>query len=96
MAGKTPKKSTKVAKKPAATKSKAGPASNLIDRRIRELGDWRGATLQRVRAIIHAGDPEIVEEWKWETLFERIARTRRNDLLPLMPTCDRAQMAHSV
>ncbi|HEU4339069.1 MAG TPA: DUF1801 domain-containing protein [Planctomycetota bacterium] len=67
MAGKTPKKSTKVARKPAATKSKAGPASNLIDRKIRELGDWRGATLQRVRAIIRAADPEIVEEWKWET-----------------------------
>lgn len=42
-------------------------ASALIDRRIRELGDWRGATLGRVREIIRAADPEIVEEWKWGT-----------------------------
>ncbi len=40
-------------------------ASALIDERIKELGDWRGKTLARVRAIIHQADPEIVEEWKW-------------------------------
>jgi hypothetical protein len=40
-------------------------ASKIIDARIRELGDWRGKRLARVRAIIHAADPEIVEEWKW-------------------------------
>jgi hypothetical protein len=40
-------------------------ASALIDRKIKELGDWRGKTLARVRAIIHAADPLIVEEWKW-------------------------------
>src|SRR6516165_6775699 len=40
-------------------------ASGIIDARIRELGDWRGKMLARVRAIIHAADPEIVEEWKW-------------------------------
>jgi hypothetical protein len=40
-------------------------ASGLIDERIRELGDWRGKTLSRVRAIIKEADPEIVEEWKW-------------------------------
>ena len=40
-------------------------ASALIDRRIKELGDWRGKTLANVRAVIHAADPEIVEEWKW-------------------------------
>jgi len=40
-------------------------ASALIDRRIEELGDWRGKTLARVRKIIHAADPQIVEEWKW-------------------------------
>jgi len=40
-------------------------ASALIDRKIKELGDWRGKTLARVRAIIHQADPEIVEEWKW-------------------------------
>jgi hypothetical protein len=40
-------------------------ASALIDERIRELGDWRGKTLEKVREIIHAADPEVVEEWKW-------------------------------
>ena len=41
------------------------PASAFIDQKIKELGDWRGKTLARVRAIIHEADPEIVEEWKW-------------------------------
>ena len=40
-------------------------ASVLIDERIKELGDWRGKTLAKVRDIIHKADPEIVEEWKW-------------------------------
>ncbi len=40
-------------------------ASAMIDERIRELGDWRGKTLAKVREIIHEADPEIVEEWKW-------------------------------
>src|SRR5262245_57242808 len=40
-------------------------ASALIDARIKELGDWRGQTLARVRGIIHEADPEVVEEWKW-------------------------------
>jgi hypothetical protein len=40
-------------------------ASRQIDERIRELGDWRGETLGRVRSIIKQADPEIVEEWKW-------------------------------
>jgi len=40
-------------------------ASALIDAKIEELGDWRGKTLAKLRAIIHAADPEIVEEWKW-------------------------------
>src|SRR5579872_2311031 len=40
-------------------------ASALIDQRIKELADWRGKTLAKVRAIIHQADPEIVEEWKW-------------------------------
>ncbi len=39
--------------------------SQLIDARIAELGDWRGETLARVRAIVKAADPDIVEEWKW-------------------------------
>ena len=40
-------------------------ASAIIDARIRELRDWRGKTLAKVRSIIHEADPEIVEEWKW-------------------------------
>src|SRR5271170_8017785 len=48
-------------KKPIPTES----ASALIDAKINELGDWRGKTLAKVRAIIHKADPEIVEEWKW-------------------------------
>ena len=40
-------------------------ASALIDEKIRELGEWRGKTLAKVREIIHKADPEIVEEWKW-------------------------------
>jgi hypothetical protein len=40
-------------------------ASALIDEKIKELGDWRGTMLAKVRGIIHAADPEIVEEWKW-------------------------------
>ena len=48
-------------KKPAPVES----ASVLIDERIKELGDWRGKMLARVRAIIREVDPEIVEEWKW-------------------------------
>jgi hypothetical protein len=43
----------------------AESASALIDAKINELGDWRGKTLAKVRAIIHKADPEIVEEWKW-------------------------------
>jgi hypothetical protein len=47
---------------------KPGPeesASALIDEKIKELGDWRGKTLAKVREIIHQADPGIVEEWKW-------------------------------
>jgi len=40
-------------------------ASSFIDQKIKELGDWRGKTLAKVREIIHQADPEIVEEWKW-------------------------------
>ncbi len=40
-------------------------ASALIDKKIKELGDWRGKTLAKVRELIHQADPEIVEEWKW-------------------------------
>lgn len=41
------------------------PPGQLIDARIDELGDWRGETLARVRALIHEADPDVVEEWKW-------------------------------
>jgi hypothetical protein len=40
-------------------------ASQLIDGRIRELGDWRGEMLSRLRALVREADPEVVEEWKW-------------------------------
>src|SRR6266850_4887515 len=40
-------------------------ASAFIDEKIKELGDWRGKTLAKVRGIIHEADPEIFEEWKW-------------------------------
>jgi hypothetical protein len=39
--------------------------SQLIDERIKELGDWRGETLSRLRALVHEADPDVVEEWKW-------------------------------
>ncbi|MGZ5199422.1 MAG: DUF1801 domain-containing protein [Telluria sp.] len=41
-------------------------AAQLIDERIASLGDWRGQTLARVRALIHQAVPDVVEEWKWE------------------------------
>jgi hypothetical protein len=52
--------------KAGATDAKAGASpSTLIDARIKELGDWRGDTLARVRSLIREADPEIIEEWKW-------------------------------
>jgi hypothetical protein len=50
--------------KKADTKKEASP-SRLIDARIAELGDWRGETLSRIRALIRKADPEAVEGWKW-------------------------------
>lgn len=69
MAGKTSKTSGKTAKK-ATTKRVAKSsdpmsAAELIDARIQELGDWRGETLARVRALIQQAVPEVVEEVKW-------------------------------
>jgi hypothetical protein len=62
------KKAARTMKK-AKSGSKGGNAgdspSRRIDARIAELGDWRGATLARVRALIQQADPEVVEEWKW-------------------------------
>src|ERR1700722_20010566 len=45
--------------------SEGTPASELISNRIAELGDWRGETLGKMRKLIHAADPDVVEEWKW-------------------------------
>ena len=45
--------------------TEAQPASELIDRKIAELWDWRGETLSRMRKLIKEADPDVVEEWKW-------------------------------
>jgi hypothetical protein len=50
-------------KKTASTEGQ--PASELIDKRIAELGDWRGETLSRMRKLIKEADPDVAEEWKW-------------------------------
>jgi hypothetical protein len=80
MAGKTSKKSSKVAKKTAAKRvaAKAAKArkavtmssarmsaSKRIDKRIADLSDWRGDRLAEIRTLIHEVDPDVVEEWKW-------------------------------
>ena len=55
-----------VTAKKSAAKDTDGPSpSKMIDGRIKELGDWRGETLKRIRALIKEADPEVVEEWKW-------------------------------
>ncbi len=70
-AKKTPKPKTTTKKRPAPrapTKKVSAPAeaaSGLIDARIADLGDWRGEMLARLRALIHAAVPGVVEEWKW-------------------------------
>lgn len=45
--------------------SQGQPASELISKRIAQLGDWRGETLSRMRTLIKKADPDVVEEWKW-------------------------------
>src|SRR5206468_1563584 len=50
-------------KKPGASQGQA--ASELISKRIAELGDWRGEALSRMRGLIKEADPDVVEEWKW-------------------------------
>ncbi len=60
------KKAIMTTSKSAATKAKEGTSpSQLIDGRIKELGDWRGETLARVRSLIKEACPDVVEEWKW-------------------------------
>ena len=54
---------TKNGKKRGPQRSKS--PSQLIDARIRELGDWRGEMLSRLRALVREADPEVIEEWKW-------------------------------
>jgi hypothetical protein len=51
--------------KAGAKMASGAEASRLIDERIASLGDWRGETLARLRAMIRSADPDIVEEWKW-------------------------------
>ena len=55
----------KATTKKIGSKEGGDSPSRLIDARIQELGDWRGETLARVRALIKQADPEVVEEWKW-------------------------------
>ena len=53
-------------KKKSDVSPKAATPSRVIDARIKELDDWRGETLSRVRSLIKQADPEVVEEWKWQ------------------------------
>ena len=55
------RKKQKEPRKPQKAKS----ASRLIDERIKELGDWRGKILSRLRTLIKQADPDVIEEWKW-------------------------------
>jgi hypothetical protein len=50
---------------PSSGSQKSESPSQLIDARIKELGDWRGKMLSRLRALVKEADPEVVEEWKW-------------------------------
>jgi hypothetical protein len=60
------KKATSTMNRSSSKNGKGGNSpSQLIDARIKELGDWRGDTLARVRSLIKQADPEVVEEWKW-------------------------------
>jgi hypothetical protein len=61
-----PKRTSKTSAKIGSIEGKGGGSSaQLIDARIKELSDWRGETLARVRSLIKQADPEVVEEWKW-------------------------------
>lgn len=66
---KAPSKKTAKGKASSAKKAAShqpSDASRLIDRRIDELGDWRGEMLTKLRALIKQADPDVVEEWKWD------------------------------
>jgi hypothetical protein len=62
-----PRKSASKSKSPPKAGETGKPASRLIDQRIRDLEGWRGETLARMRALILEADPEMTEEWKWNT-----------------------------
>jgi hypothetical protein len=66
-ATKSPSKTSAKVKSGAKAKRATEPASRLIDQRIRDLAGWRGQTLARMRALILEADPEMTEEWKWNT-----------------------------
>jgi hypothetical protein len=59
------KQSTRKPVSKTSARPSASAASNRIDQRTKELGDWRGRALEKVRRIILAADPNIIEEWKW-------------------------------
>ena len=65
-----PRKKTAGKKKTSKPKKDSAPpgnsASRLIDQRIKELGDWRGEMLAKLRALIKQADPDAIEEWKWD------------------------------
>lgn len=62
---KKPTKTAKTTKGAKTAKAKSESPSHRIDGRIKELGDWRGETLARIRALIKQASPNVVEEWKW-------------------------------
>jgi hypothetical protein len=65
MAGKRSKKPARPTKPTRLAGGDSDSPSQRIDARIAELGDWRGATLARIRKLIRQADPDVVEEWKW-------------------------------
>ena len=66
MAGKGKATTTTMKRESGAKQARGGDRpSELIDARIKELGDWRGKMLSRLRTLIKQADPEVVEEWKW-------------------------------
>ena len=68
-----PRKSATRSKSPPKAGATGKPASRLIDQRILDLGDWRGETLARMRALILAADPEMIEERKWRKASNAMA-----------------------
>jgi hypothetical protein len=59
------KKATTMKKSSSKEVTGGDSPSQLIDARIKELSDWRGETLARIRSLIKQADPEVIEEWKW-------------------------------